>query len=550
MEGVVPAGTLPMQNEILGDTLSFPRIWSDGLSAPSVSVDVFPEGCRELARHFESVTGWKVDFEESRASFRNRCQYGDDASTVHGHLSICDMSADWPEEKCRASRKDCDALMASIDSLVSDLQSARQKNQTTEIESTCQNAARQFPAGLGQPSEDDFYRLSMLFSSLLNTGLDISGMNDAALYLLDDEAKTLITRCSVGTGEPTVGDSRSMFEAIADIEAMSGAVVMMQDRHQTRAWASPVDCASAICIPVASASTIFGTLWFFSDQEQEYSAEAVNMLEVLSGRLAAELELAAMRAIDIAEVDEIEFECGEYVFDEELDDPQRGNVDLSNLDRAERDCTSQFESLERGDGEIQRSLVQPPFDGWEVELNESNSSHVASWTVTTDEKLVAVCGRLSLESDSGLSLIFDRAMQTVGTTTGEGSTPLEILDSLEILLGRDEKSGLELACAVIDPLTGELEVACSSASSSIFISLCGDGEEPVRLCEGRSGVSGQVLFLTRGQSIVIGGTREEHDLLFSTQTPDLESLCHLLDRNGTAVKNLVSTSGRLILSRS
>ena len=46
----------------------------------------------------------------------------------------------------------------------------------------------------------------------------------------------------------------------------------------------------ASCVPVSSPTVPLGTLWFFSDRPREFTDMQTGLAELVSGRLAAELE--------------------------------------------------------------------------------------------------------------------------------------------------------------------------------------------------------------------------------------------------------------------
>ncbi|MFK7769510.1 MAG: hypothetical protein AB8B55_20020 [Mariniblastus sp.] len=85
----------------------------------------------KLIEVFEQVTGWKVEFAESKASLQRRASEGDRNGTAEGKFSIVDMSVDWPAKKPTGHRAKCDELVALIDSLCSDLQSTKIELQQT-----------------------------------------------------------------------------------------------------------------------------------------------------------------------------------------------------------------------------------------------------------------------------------------------------------------------------------------------------------------------------------------------------------------------------------
>ena len=81
----------------------------------------------KLMSVLEEITGWKAEFQESGASYRNRSQAGSENQPAQGTFSIVDMSADWPAKQPTGHRGKCDQLVSLISDLVGDLQTAKQE---------------------------------------------------------------------------------------------------------------------------------------------------------------------------------------------------------------------------------------------------------------------------------------------------------------------------------------------------------------------------------------------------------------------------------------
>lgn len=99
-------------------------------SEPSIEqpVEQVKAPCRtseKLMEVLEEITGWKSEFAESSASYRNRTQAGMENEPAQGTFSIVDMSADWPANQFTAHRGKCDQLVGLFSDLVAELQSAK-----------------------------------------------------------------------------------------------------------------------------------------------------------------------------------------------------------------------------------------------------------------------------------------------------------------------------------------------------------------------------------------------------------------------------------------
>jgi hypothetical protein len=130
---------------------------------------------------------------------------------------------------------------------------------------------------------------------LLKESAKLADFCAASLYLLDSSQKTLKLRSCWGLPEERLLDPpKSMYDSLADVEAILGQVVVVNEDYLFEAWKVPEDFPMAVCLPVMSPQCIWGTLWFFSDQRRDCTEHELNLLEYITGRLAAELEKASL----------------------------------------------------------------------------------------------------------------------------------------------------------------------------------------------------------------------------------------------------------------
>jgi serine phosphatase RsbU (regulator of sigma subunit) len=66
--------------------------------------------------------------------------------------------------------------------------------------------------------------------------------------------------------------------------------VVLENTALMPGWKSPEDFTSAVCVPVASAATLLGTLWVFGAEVHEFTDQQVHIIEIVAGKLAADLE--------------------------------------------------------------------------------------------------------------------------------------------------------------------------------------------------------------------------------------------------------------------
>ena len=77
---------------------------------------------------------------------------------------------------------------------------------------------------------------------------------------------------------------------MADLEALLGHAVVMEEPAMMPYWNPPENFPAAVCVPVSSPTNLLGTLWVFADESRSFDDHQTNILEVIAGRLAAELE--------------------------------------------------------------------------------------------------------------------------------------------------------------------------------------------------------------------------------------------------------------------
>ncbi|MBR4834662.1 MAG: GAF domain-containing protein [Thermoguttaceae bacterium] len=144
---------------------------------------------------------------------------------------------------------------------------------------------------------DSSARLSTRLRDVLKTGAKaLGGFDAAALYLLDDETTRLKIRALWGLPTDRFLDPpRPLRGARADVEALLGSAVVLNEAYLAEAWKAPEDFECSLCVPVASETTILGTIWFFSNQKREIETRELETLELIAGRVVAELEKESLR---------------------------------------------------------------------------------------------------------------------------------------------------------------------------------------------------------------------------------------------------------------
>ena len=155
------------------------------------------------------------------------------------------------------------------------------------------------------PHREEEKHLAERLEAALLAGGEAVGCDAAALYLLDEATTELKLRSSWGLPfDRLTAPARPLQGAVADLEALLGHAVVLNDDSLMATWNVPEDFPAAVCVPVSSPTTLLGTLWVFSNEKRDFNDRETNILEVVAGRLASDLEreMLLRAAVDGAEL--------------------------------------------------------------------------------------------------------------------------------------------------------------------------------------------------------------------------------------------------------
>jgi len=135
-------------------------------------------------------------------------------------------------------------------------------------------------------------KTSTRLRDILRVGARALGAFDAAsLRLLDSATTSLKTRVVWGLPDDRyLEPPRPLRGARAEIEALTGNAVVLNDDDSVERWKAPEDFPCSVCVPVVSETTILGVLWFFSNVRRRIGVRELETLGLISGRVVDELE--------------------------------------------------------------------------------------------------------------------------------------------------------------------------------------------------------------------------------------------------------------------
>lgn len=159
-----------------------------------------------------------------------------------------------------------------------------------------QHALRQREAELAAgvpvvPHREEEKHLAARLEAILRAGANALDCHAAGAYLLDEATTELKLRCSYGLPvDRLAAPARPLQGALADLEALLGHAVVLDDDSVMPTWNVPEDFSSAVCVPISTPTMLLGTLWVFSNHKRGFTDQDTSILEIIAGRLASDLE--------------------------------------------------------------------------------------------------------------------------------------------------------------------------------------------------------------------------------------------------------------------
>jgi serine phosphatase RsbU (regulator of sigma subunit) len=155
------------------------------------------------------------------------------------------------------------------------------------------------------PHVEEEQHLAARLAAVLKGGAEAVGCHAAALYMLDEATTSLKLRSSWGLPrDRLIEPARPLRGSLADLEALLGHAVVLEDAAMLEQWNAPENFPSAVCVPLSTSTTILGTLWMFSNESRDFTDRQTNIIEVVAGRLASDLdrEVLIREGIDAAQL--------------------------------------------------------------------------------------------------------------------------------------------------------------------------------------------------------------------------------------------------------
>jgi len=280
------------------------------------------------------------------------------------------------------------------------------------------------------PRPDEDLHLAERLQAVLKGGAEAIGCEAAALYLLDSATTELKLRASFGLPATRLMDApRPLRGAVADLEALTGHAVVLEESVLHEHWKVPEAFPAAICVPVATPSTILGTLWVFSTCERKFDDRETNQIEIIAGRLAADLEREML-----------------------LSESATTDGFRRRLEEAERLQENWLPS------------VKPPHEDWNISgwirRADGLSGHFYDWSVLPDGRLALAVGN-ALQGGPAAALVASAVRAALWAHADYHGSPADVLQRANQTLWSTSAGDqfASLALATIDPDSGRCELS-------------------------------------------------------------------------------------------
>jgi serine phosphatase RsbU (regulator of sigma subunit) len=392
-----------------------------------------PPQLATLARTFEHATGWQL-----------RCEHGPAApgevwsATIdtfgrqrETRLVLAGTSADKeaaPAIELHRARP----LALAVGGLLGELNRLRHAVFEREAE-----LAAGVPVAI-RPDEEP--HLAERLEAVIKSGAEAVGGQAAGLYLLDEHTSHLKLRAAWNLPqERLLAEPRPLRGAVADLEALVGHAVVLEDTSLLPHWRCPEPFPSAVCVPVSSPTTPLGTLWVFSDKGRDFSPHETNLIEIIAGRLAADLEREMLLAAGV-----------------------QSKQEDRQLDAAARWLASRLPSV--------TPLVEGyELAGWTRHARELGGTF-HDWSVLPDGRLALAVGDAAgqlAEAGLGAASLHAALKAHAGYRHGAAEMLSRVNDTLYAASPGDQRAGL--AYALVDPDRGPVELALAGSVAAYLI---------------------------------------------------------------------------------
>lgn len=161
---------------------------------------------------------------------------------------------------------------------------------------TIQRQEAQLATSLGvSVRKDESEILASRMIESLHRAAALTGSDAAAIYLLDDSTSQLKMRSCWGMPTAALGKPpRDLRGSLADLEALMGNAVLLENTALAPEWNCPEPFAAAMCLPIGSPTMPHGTIWLWSDHVRDFSTSHIDAAKAAADKVLADIERSVL----------------------------------------------------------------------------------------------------------------------------------------------------------------------------------------------------------------------------------------------------------------
>ncbi|MFK7738279.1 MAG: PP2C family protein-serine/threonine phosphatase [Pirellulaceae bacterium] len=179
------------------------------------------------------------------------------------------------------------ALLEQLDHLVEELRSA---------ETTIELQEAQLASSIGvSVRRDEAEMLNARLIESLERATEQTGSDAGAIYLLDETTSQLKMRSCFGLSKSALSaPARELRGSLADLEALMGNAVLVENTKLAPEWNCPENFAAALCLPIGSPTMPQGTIWLWSSHVRDFEKNDIEIARAASEKILVDIERSVL----------------------------------------------------------------------------------------------------------------------------------------------------------------------------------------------------------------------------------------------------------------
>ncbi len=247
----------------------------------------------EAMRNFRNALGYELKYlkagaaqsaDDAREELVENFVVGELGKKVYGNLRLARTKGVQPQVDWQRAR----AITEALASVLTENYKWREAAAQREAEIAC--LATVEPES--ESCEDELAPVAERLRDVMRSGARaLGGFDAAALYMLNEDTTALRTAALWRLPDDRFLERpRSLQGARAEVEALLGSAVVLNDEELAEIWRAPEIFPCSVCIPIISDSAILGVLWFFANKSRKIGSRETEILDLVARRVVDELE--------------------------------------------------------------------------------------------------------------------------------------------------------------------------------------------------------------------------------------------------------------------